>query len=158
MRKKQFYKNRKLRKADPKYNSLILGRFINYLMKDGKKSIATTIIYKALEIVKGKIKKDPIEIFEQAIENVSPMYEVVFKRVGGAGYQVPKEVRPERKFFLACHWIIKAARNKKGRSMVDRLADEILAAYNNEGEAIKKKYEIHRVAEANRAFSHLARR
>jgi len=158
MRKKHIYKNRRLRKPDPKYNNLNVGRFINYVMKDGKKYTASNIVYKTFEMIREKTKKDPLEVFEKAIENASPMYEVIFRRIGGAGYQIPKETRPERKFFLACNWIIEAARKKKGRGdMVQKLFEQIMAAYNNEGEAIKKKYEIHRVAEANRAFSYLAK-
>jgi len=156
MRKKRVYKNRKLRKPDYKYGRLDVGRFINYLMKDGKKTIAEKILYQAFELVNKKLNQDPIKVFERAVENASPVYEVVSRRVGGANYQVPVRVRPDRKFFLAAHWIIDAARSKKGKPMFEKLAEEIILAYNNEGDAIRKKRDTHRMAEANRAFAHFA--
>ncbi|MDP3052858.1 MAG: 30S ribosomal protein S7 [bacterium] len=157
MRKKQIYKNRKLRQPDIKFNSLVVGRFINYLMFEGKKSLAEKIVYQAFEQIEKTTKEDPMKVFEKALENVSPLVAVASRRVGGANYQVPMEVRPERKFFLAGHWIIAAARARKGRTMVENLAEEIIAASKNEGTAVKKKQDMHRVAEANRAFAHFAR-
>ncbi len=155
MRKKRNYT--KDIEADIKYDSVAIARFVNYIMKDGKKSVAQKVVYKAFDIASEKLKKTPIEIFDKAIENASPMLEVVSKRVGGANYQVPREVRPERRFFLACKWIIDGARAAKGRPMSDKLADELIAACNNDGNAIKKKQQVHKMAEANRAFAHFAR-
>jgi len=157
MRKKQIYKNRKMRQPDIKYQSLTVGRFINYLMFEGKKSLAEKIFYQAFERVQKITQLDPLKVFEKAMENASPLVAVVSRRVGGANYQIPMEVRPERKFFLASHWIIAAARAKKGKIMAENLAEEIIAASKNEGAAIKKKQDMHRVAEANRAFAHFAR-
>lgn len=155
MRKKRNYK----RKHDPeiKYNSVLLERFVNYLMVDGKKSTAESVLYDALDKVQKETSLDPVNVFEKALENASPLIEVVSKRVGGANYQVPREVRPERRFFLGCNWIIDAAKAKKGRPMADKLAEELLAAFKNEGSAIKKKQNVHKMAEANRAFAHFAR-
>jgi small subunit ribosomal protein S7 len=158
MRKKQVYKNRKMRQPDAKYQNLVVGRFINYLMRKGEKAVAEKIFYQALEIIEKQIKQDPLKIFEKAVENTSPLVAVVSRRVGGANYQIPMEVRPERKFFLASNWIVQAARAKKGKTMAEKLAEEIIAASKNEGAAIKKKLDMHRVAEANRAFAHFARR
>ncbi len=146
-----------MRQPDIKYQSLTIGRFINYLMFAGKKSLAEKIFYQAFEYIQKKINQEPMKIFEKALENVSPLLAVVSRRVGGANYQIPMEVRPERKFFLACHWIIQAARSRKGKTMAENLAEEIIAASKNEGVAIKKKQDMHRVAEANRAFAHFAR-
>ena len=134
-----------------------MGRFINYLMEEGKKAVAEKVFYGALQEIKEITKEDPIKVFEKALENVTPMLEVVSKRVGGANYQVPREVRPERKFFLATHWIIQAARSKKGKPMAKKLADELIASAKNEGSAIKKKQDMHRMAEANRAFASFVR-
>lgn len=131
-------------------------RFINYLMKEGKKSVAEAVLYDALNIVKEKTKREPLEVFDQAIANASPTLEVVSRRVGGANYQVPREVRGDRKFALACRWIIGGARSQKGRSMAARLADELVAASKSEGGAVKKKQDMHRMAESNRAFAHFA--
>ena len=155
MRKKRNYT--KNIEADIKYDSVSIARFVNYIMRNGKKSVAQEIVYKALDAAAQKLKKEPIEVFDKAIENASPIYEVVSKRVGGANYQVPREVRSERKFFLACKWIIEGARTAKGRSMSEKLADELVAACNNDGNAIKKKQQVHKMAEANRAFAHFAR-
>jgi len=157
MRKKQIYKNRKMRQPDIKYQSLTVGRFINYLMWEGKKSLAEKIFYQAFEHIQKITQLDPLKVFEKALENVSPLVAVVSRRVGGANYQIPMEVRPERKFFLASHWLIQAARSRKGKTMAENLAEEIIAASKNEGAAIKKKQDMHRVAEANRAFAHFAR-
>lgn len=139
-----------------KYSDIAAGRFINYLMKDGKKSVAEKDFYKAMDLI-AKENPDPMIVFNKALENASPLLEVSSKRVGGANYQVPREVREERKFMLACNWIIDSARSKKGRPIAEKLAEEIIAASKNEGAAIKKKLDIHRMAEANRAFAHFAR-
>jgi small subunit ribosomal protein S7 len=155
MRKKRVYK--KYHKADIVHGRVELGRFINYVMKDGKKSTAERVVYGALDKVKETTKQDPMVVFDKALENASPMIEVASRRVGGANYQVPREVRPERRFVLAVRWIIGAARSKKGKPMAEKLADEIIAASKNEGAAIKKKQDMHRMAEANRAFAHFAR-
>ena len=155
MRKKRIYK--KFHQPDVVFGRVELGRFINYVMKDGKKSTAEKLVYTAFDKVKEVTKEDPMVVFERALENVMPLLEVASKRVGGANYQVPREVRPERRFVLALRWIIGAARAKKGKGMADKLAEEIIAASKNEGNAIKKKLDMHRMAEANRAFAHFAR-
>jgi small subunit ribosomal protein S7 len=155
MRKKRVYK--KYHQPDALHGRVELGRFINYVMKDGKKSTAERLVYKAFEQIKAQTKEDPMVIFEKALENASPLLEVASKRVGGANYQVPREVRPERRFILALRWIIGAARAKKGKPMSEKLAEELIAASKNEGSAIKKKQDTHRMAEANRAFAHFAR-
>jgi small subunit ribosomal protein S7 len=155
MRKKRIYK--KFYQPDQVYGRVELGRFINYVMKDGKKSTAEKLVYGAFDKIKEITKEDPIVIFEKALANTSPMLEVKSKRVGGANYQVPMEVRPERKFALSTRWIIGAARAKKGKGMAIKLAEELIAASKNEGNAIKKKQDMHRMAEANRAFAHFAR-
>lgn len=155
MRKKKKYK--KFYQPDFKYDDIEAGRFINYLMSEGKKTTAERVFYKSLENIQKETKEDPLSIFRKAFENASPFLEVFSKRVGGANYQVPREVRPERKFFLACKWIIEAAESRKGKSMDKKLAEELLAASKNEGAAIKKKQNVHRMAEANRAFAHFAR-
>jgi small subunit ribosomal protein S7 len=155
MRGKQAPKRKIL--PDPKYKNIHIAKFINYLMLKGKKSIAQTVVYGAFDILKEKTKQDPLDIFDQAIKNITPALEVKSRRVGGANYQIPIQVRGDRKLSLAYHWIINAARNKKGKPMEEKLAAEILAAYNNEGDAIKKKLDMHRMAEANKAFAHFAR-
>jgi small subunit ribosomal protein S7 len=155
MRKKRVYK--KYYQPDVVHGRVELGRFINYVMQDGKKSVAEKLVYDAFDKIKAVTKEDPMKVFEKALENVSPLLEVASKRVGGANYQVPREVRPERRFMLAFRWIIGAARGKKGKGMADKLAEEIVAASKNEGNAIKKKLDMHRMAEANRAFAHFAR-
>ncbi|MEK9186030.1 MAG: 30S ribosomal protein S7 [Patescibacteria group bacterium] len=154
MRKKHNYKRE--HKPDLKYKSVVVTRFINYLMEGGKKFASEKILYDCFDILQKETKLNPMEVFEKALENVSPAVEVVSKRVGGANYQVPREIRPDRKFFLATHWLIDASRKKKGKPMAKKLAEEILAAYKNEGAAIKKKQDTHRMAEANRAFAHFA--
>jgi small subunit ribosomal protein S7 len=142
---------------DLKYQSELLARFINTVMWDGKKTTARTIVYDALdEIKKRDPASDPMVVFETAITNVSPTVEVRSRRVGGANYQVPREVRPERRRSLALRWIIGAARNGKGKPMHEKLADELIAASKNEGSAVKKREDVHRMAESNRAFAHLA--
>jgi small subunit ribosomal protein S7 len=155
MRKKRIYK--KFHQPDVVFGRVELGRFINYVMKDGKKSTAEKLVYDAFDKIKAATKEEPMVVFERALENVMPLLEVASKRVGGANYQVPREVRPERRFVLALRWIIGAARAKKGKGMADKLAEEIVAASKNEGSAIKKKLDMHRMAEANRAFAHFAR-
>jgi len=151
-------KNRNIAGPDLKYGSVRIEKLINSVMWDGKKSTARTVVYDALDIIKDKAKVDnPVEFFEAAIRNVSPVMEVRSRRVGGANYQVPHEVRPERKQALAYRWILGAARGGKGKPMAQKLAAEIMAAFNNEGAAFKKKEDIHRMAEANKAFAHFAR-
>lgn len=142
---------------DTKYSSTMVAKFINYLMKDGKKSTAEKVLYDSFDIIEKKVKgKDALDVFDQAIKNVSPLVEVKSRRVGGANYQVPREVRGERKLSLAFRWIIQAARNKKGKPMAEKLAEEFIEASNNTGTAIKKKHDTHRMAEANKAFAHFA--
>ena len=155
MRKKRVYK--KYYQPDPTYGRVDVGRFINCVMKEGKKTIARKAVYDAFEKIKKDTKKEPVEIFEQALANASPLIEVFSKRVGGANYQDPREVRPERRFMLGVRWIINAARAKKGKPIAEKLAIEIMAAAKNEGDAVKKKLDMHRQAEANRAFAHFAR-
>ena len=139
---------------DPVYKDLSISKFINYLMSGGKKGVAEKIFYNDLDIIKQKTKSDGINIFEKAIENASPMVEVKSRRIGGATYQVPIEVPRDRKFFLASHWIINSATGRSGKPMSERLASEFISASNNEGGAIKKKEDTHRMAEANKAFAH----
>ncbi|MCD6320538.1 MAG: 30S ribosomal protein S7 [Candidatus Desulfofervidaceae bacterium] len=139
---------------DPKYGSVLAAKFINCMMRDGKKSVAESIFYKALDIIGQKTGKNPLEVFEKAVENVKPVIEVKSRRVGGATYQVPIEVRPDRRVSLAVKWIINSARARAEKGMVYKLANELLDAYNNRGAAIKKKEDTHRMAEANRAFAH----
>ena len=140
---------------DPRYKSVLASRFINYIMLDGKKSVARTVFYGAMDIVEKETGKDPSTVFTTAIKNVSPMVEVKSRRVGGANYQVPIEVRAERRTSLAFRWLLDAARKKKGQAMSKKLASEILDAFNKTGAVIKKKDDTHRMAEANRAFAHL---
>ncbi len=153
-------------KADARFNSVPVEKLINYIMYQGKKSIAQGVVYDAFDIIEAAIKDKKIEgeegitslhVFDQAIKNITPQIEVRGRRVGGANYQVPFPVRGERKLALSYRWLIGAARNKKGRPMCSKLADEIILAYKNEGDAIKKKADVHRMAEANRAFAHFAR-
>lgn len=155
MRRKRNYKRNK--QPDVIYHNIAVSRFINYIMKDGKKSTAERNVYNAFNSIHTKTKEKPLVVFEKAIENAMPLVEVATRRVGGANYQVPREVRQDRKFILACRWIIDAARAKKGAPIAERLADELIAAYKNEGAAIKKKQDMHRMAEANRAFAHFVR-
>jgi small subunit ribosomal protein S7 len=142
--------------TDPKYDSVLVQRFINNVMKDGKKFIAQKLVYDSLDIIKKEAKEKPLSIFEKAIENASPLLEVKSRRVGGATYQVPREVKGDRRSTLAIRWILAAARSKKGKPMANKLAEELLAAYKNEGTAIKKKEDTRKMAEANRAFAHFA--
>jgi len=152
MRRKTNYKRHYT--PDLENQSVAVGRFINYLMRQGKKSIAEKIMHETFEEIGKASKEKPLSIFEKALENAAPQVEVSSKRVGGANYQVPREVRAERKFMLAARWIIQAAQSKKGKPMSTRLAEELLSAAKNEGSAIKKKQDTHRMAEANRAFAH----
>lgn len=139
---------------DPKYNSKIVSKFINAIMKDGKKSIAEKICYGAFEILKNKTGSDPLKVFKAALENVKPVLEVKPRRVGGATYQVPVEIRPHRRTALAFRWILNYARARSEKTMQERLAGELLDAYNNTGSSIKKKEDTHKMAEANKAFAH----
>jgi len=141
---------------DSVYNNVKLAKLINQVMRRGKKNVARKIVYGALDFIQEKTKKDPLETFEKAIENASPLLEVKPKRVGGATYQVPREVRGDRRMALAMRWIIKAAKSKKGKSMKEKLAEELISASKNEGVAVKKKEDTYRMAEANRAFAHFA--
>ena len=143
-------------KPDPKFNSKQLSRFINCIMQDGKKSVAQRVVYDALDLIENRTQGKPaaIEVFERAIENVKPSVEVRSKRVGGANYQVPIEVKPERRQALSFRWIISHARGRNERGFFKRLAGELMDAFNNTGGAIKKKEDTHRMAEANKAFAH----
>lgn len=139
---------------DPLYNSKVITKLINQIMYDGKKGIAQGIVYDAFEIIKEKLSLDPKDVFMQALNNVMPVLEVKARRVGGSTYQVPVEVRPDRRQTLAIRWIVLASRKRSEKTMKDRLAAEIIDAYNNSGAAVKKKEETHRMAEANKAFAH----
>ncbi len=144
-------------KPDIKYNSDSLAKFINHVMLDGKKVTASRVVYDMLDVIKDLAKtENPLEVFDTALKNAAPSVEVRSRRVGGANYQVPREVRPERKAYLSMNWIIAAARSKKGQPMHLKLANEILAASKNEGEAVKKKENTHKMADANKAFAHFA--
>jgi small subunit ribosomal protein S7 len=139
---------------DAKFGDIIVTKFMNSIMYAGKKSVAESIVYGALDSIEGKVKTDPIAVFRQALENVAPAIEVRSRRVGGATYQVPVEVRTERRQALAIRWIIQAARARNDKTMVDRLSAELLDASNSRGNAVKKREDTHRMAEANRAFAH----
>jgi len=139
---------------DAKFGDVILAKFMNSIMYDGKKSTAESIVYGAFDAIEGKLRTEPLPVFRQALENVAPAIEVRSRRVGGATYQVPVEVRPERRQALAIRWIISAARGRNDKTMVDRLSAELMDAANNRGNAVKKREDTHRMAEANRAFSH----
>lgn len=144
-------------KPDVTYQSVKLGKFTNYIMESGKKNIARSIVTDCMNTIKEKAKSEnPLEVFEMALKNTMPSMEVRSRRVGGANYQVPREVRPERRLSLSMKWIVEAARNKKGKPIHEKLADEIIAASKNEGEAIKKRENMHKMAEANKAFAHFA--
>ncbi len=150
-------KNRNIRRPDSKYKSIEVSTLVNYVMLSGKKTIAEQVVYGAFEEIKKTLKvEDPMETYKNALRNAGPVMEIRSRRVGGANYQVPREVRPERRMFLALRWIINAARAKKGAPMAKKLADEIIAASKNEGEAIKKRENVHKMAEANKAFAHFA--
>ncbi|MCU0364073.1 MAG: 30S ribosomal protein S7 [Ignavibacteriaceae bacterium] len=141
-------------KPDPKFNDIIVSKFINCLMDDGKKSAARKIVYGAFDIIEEKIKKPGLEVFKQALSNVQPVIEVRSRRVGGATYQVPSEVRPERRNALAMRWIKTYSSQRGDKTMSQKLAQELIAASNNEGSAVKKKEDTHKMAEANKAFAH----
>lgn len=140
--------------ADPKFNSILVTKMINVIMWQGKRGVAESILYDAMETVEKKTGKNGLEILEKAIKNVAPLLEVRSRRVGGANYQVPVEVRAERRQTLALRWLIGYSRERAGKSMASKLADEILAASNNEGAAVKKREDVHKMAEANKAFAH----
>jgi len=140
--------------ADAKYDNEILARLINLIMLRGQKTTAQSIVYGAMDIIKEKTKNDPVKVFETALKNVSPVLEVKSRRIGGANYQVPIEVKGNRRYALAMRWIINASRAKSGKSMKDKLAQELMDAANKQGEAMKKREDVHRMAEANRAFAH----
>jgi small subunit ribosomal protein S7 len=139
---------------DPKFGDLVVTKFMNAVMYDGKKSVAESIVYGALDQVQAKTKQEPVTVFHQALDNVAPHVEVRSRRVGGATYQVPVDVRPERRQALAIRWLITAARNRNETTMVDRLSGELMDAANNRGTAVKKREDTHKMAEANRAFAH----
>ena len=139
---------------DPKFNDVVLTKFINILMVDGKKSLAEKIVYKALDKAKTVVKKEPIDIFISALNNVKPGIEVRSRRVGGATYQVPVEVKSDRAQALAIRWLVNASRNRNEKTMVDRLSAELIDAFENKGNSVKKREDTHKMAEANRAFSH----
>ena len=141
---------------DVKYSNVAIAKFINYVMRKGKKSTAQKVVYRAFDTIEKKYQQDPLAVFDLAMKNASPQMEVRPRRIGGATYQVPREVRPGRKMALTYRWIIAAARSKKGKPMHEKLAEELLAASKNEGAAIKKRMDMHRMAEANKAFAHFA--
>jgi small subunit ribosomal protein S7 len=149
-------KNRNIAKPDIKHSNPLVGKFVNYIMKEGKKAVALKIVYSAFDILEEKTKKPAIDIFMQALENAGPTVELRSRRVGGANYQVPVEVRPERRTALAMRWILDAARSGKGKPMHLKLSEELLNAANNTGTAIKKRADVHRMADANKAFAHFA--
>ena len=140
--------------ADPMYGSELVTRLVNFIMRDGKKGVAQKIVYGAFGIVKDKTEKDPLEVFTQAMDNIMPQLEVKARRVGGATYQVPMEVRPDRRRTLGLRWLVSYSRNRNEKTMKERLANEILDAIKNQGGACKKRDDTHRMAEANRAFAH----
>ena len=150
------YKKHKIA-PDRLYNDVLVSQFINKVMERGKKTVAQKIVYSAFDIIKEKTKKEPIEVFKLAIENASPILEVKPKRIGGATYQVPMEVRGERRLALAIRWILEGARSKKGKPMSEKLAEELIDVSNNQGNAIRKKNDTHRMAEANKNFAHFTR-
>ncbi len=139
---------------DPKYNSKLLGKFMNVLMRDGKKSVVERICYGALDIIKAKTGNDPLKVFKSAVENVKPAVEVKSRRVGGATYQVPVDIRPQRRITLAFRWIISFSRKRGEKTMRDKLAGELIDIANNRGASMKKKEDTHKMAEANKAFAH----
>lgn len=139
---------------DPKYGNITLAKFMNHVMISGKKSVAEKIVYGALDIVKEKLNRDPIEVFDEALSNIAPMVEVKSRRVGGATYQVPVEVRPSRRTALAMRWLVDYSRGRGEKSMPQRLAGEVIDASQSKGSAVKKREDVHRMADANKAFSH----
>lgn len=142
---------------DAKYNDADIAKLINYIMKRGKKTVAQKIVYACFDMIKEISKQDPRHVFNKALKQVSPLLEIRGRRIGGANYQIPFQVRGERRFNLGCHWIISAARARKGKPMAEKLAAEIMDAAKGEGAAVKKRAEVHRMAEANKAFAHFAR-
>lgn len=157
MSRGQRHINRHELEPDAKYGSVTVAKLINYVMQNGKKTVATKIVHQAIEKAAAELGTDPLDTLETALKNVTPVVEVRGRRVGGANLQVPIEVPRPRRLMLALRWILTAARNGKGKPMADKLAAELVAAYNNEGAAVRKKDETHRMAEANRAFAHFAR-
>lgn len=152
MRRKKNFKREII--GDPRYGNVLIAKFINHLMQGGKKTTAQNVFYGAFDILEKKHKKNSLEVFDAAVKNVMPQLEVKSRRIGGANYQVPREVRGERKITLTIRWLLDAAAKKKGKPMAEKLADEFLSAANNEGAAIKKRQDTQRMAEANRAFAH----
>ena len=148
---------KRLIQPDPKYRNAVIAKFINYVMRDGKKTTAQNVVFGAFEIIAERTKEDPLDVFDKAMKNVQPTVEVKSKRVGGANYQIPIQVRGERRIALGFRWVIAAADAKKGRPMAEKLAAELISAANNEGDAVRKKMDVHRMADANRAFAHFAR-
>ena len=148
------YKKHKANEPDPKFRNSSVASFVNRMMLGGKKSVATSILYRSLDLVETRMKKPGIEVFEQALRNASPMLEVRPRRVGGATYQVPMEIRGDRRSALAMRWLIQAARSRPGKSMAERLANELMDAAQGSGATIKRKEESHKMAEANKAFTH----
>ncbi|MEX0877308.1 MAG: 30S ribosomal protein S7 [Candidatus Spechtbacterales bacterium] len=155
MRKQGGFKRRVLQ-PDYKYNNPLVTKFVNYIMWEGKKSVARKVVYDAFDIIQKKTKEDPMDVFDKALKNVAPTLEVKTRRIGGANYQVPIQVKGDRRIILAMRWIRESSRNQKGKPMAQSLAQELMAAANNEGEAIKKKEATERTARANRAFAHFA--
>lgn len=143
--------------GDPRYSDIDVAKFINYLMKRGKKSVAQSVLFRCFDIIKEETKQDPRHVFNKALKQVGPLLEIRGKRVGGANYQIPYQVRGERRFNLGCRWLITAAKARKGKPMAEKLAAEILDASKGEGAAVKKRMDVHRMAEANKAFAHFAR-
>lgn len=141
-------------KPDPRYNDLLVAKFVNYMMFDGKKSTSRDIVYQSFDLIEQKTKKPAFEVFKKAVDNVQPLVEVRSRRVGGATYQVPMEVRPERRISLALRWIRNYSRDRKEKTMAAKLSGELIAAANGEGASVKKKDDVHRMAEANKAFAH----
>jgi len=150
------FKEREI-KPDHKYNNVLVAKFINAVMRNGKKTVAEKIVYGAFDIIKEKTKKDPVEVFEKALQTVAPSIEVRPRRIGGATYQVPIEVKPKRARSLAMRWIIQIAKSKKGKPMKEKLAEELILAHKGEGEAVRRKINVHKMAEANKAFAYLAK-
>lgn len=144
-------------KGDLRFDDKKISKFINYIMQNGKKTVAQKIVYGAFDVIKEQTKKEPLEVFELAMKNASPLVEVRSKRIGGSNYQIPVEVREVRRFLLASRWIIDAAQSKKGKPMHKKLAEELMLAANGEGTAVKKKEDVHKMAESNKAFAHFAR-
>lgn len=156
MRGQRHYRKKTIQ-PDPRYHSQKVAKFINYVMKGGKKTTAARIVYQSLTMIDDRLKKNPLEVFEGAIKNVEPLLEVRSRRIGGATYQVPMEVRPNRRLSLAMRWLVRAARAKQGRPMAEFVAQELIDAYNQTGTAMAMRERMHKMAEANRAFAHFAR-